>query len=210
MKFDKEFKEAIINLPESEKDKLLFRLLKKDLTLVNRLAFELLSEKSADQRRNELAEKIEKEIYSITENYYTPGYAMMELRYISGMITEHLKITKDKFGEISLNCLMLSKFIELNKERIENARPPRKKHKLCIYIIARAFKILLLKKAIHEDFHLDLEEYIAELHTNIIESHSLMKTAINNGLDVNWFLPDNIPDEIVQIHKEIRQNGFLK
>ena len=210
MKFDKEFKDAIINLPEKEKDKLLFRLLKKDPLLVNRLAFELLSEKSADERRNELAEKIEKEVQQITDHYYSLGYAMMELRYISGMITEHVKITKDKFGEISLNCLMLSTFIEQNRDRIENANPPRKKYKLCIYIVARAFKILLLKKAIHEDFHLDLEEPFEKLRNSIAKTHSLMKTAINNGLDINWFLPNRIPEDIVQIHREIRQNGFLR
>ena len=47
--FDKEFKTAIENLPSTEKDKLIFRLLKKDLDLVNRLYFELVDTES---RRN--------------------------------------------------------------------------------------------------------------------------------------------------------------
>ena len=40
MTFDKDFKEAISHLPSSEKDKLILRLLKKDLVLANRLYFE--------------------------------------------------------------------------------------------------------------------------------------------------------------------------
>lgn len=47
MKFDPEFKKALSQLPSGEKDKLILRLLKHDLTLANRLAFELLSADSA-------------------------------------------------------------------------------------------------------------------------------------------------------------------
>ena len=40
--FDKEFKTAIHNLSDVEKDKLILRLLRKDLDLANRLYFVLL------------------------------------------------------------------------------------------------------------------------------------------------------------------------
>ena len=40
--FDKEFKTAIHNLSDVEKDKLILRLLRKDLDLANRLYFELV------------------------------------------------------------------------------------------------------------------------------------------------------------------------
>ena len=42
MKFSPEFKAAISDLPSAEKDKLIFRLLKKDENLANRIYFELL------------------------------------------------------------------------------------------------------------------------------------------------------------------------
>lgn len=51
MKFDKKFKEAISHLESQEKDKLIFRLLKHDLNLANRLYFELLSTKTVDEKR---------------------------------------------------------------------------------------------------------------------------------------------------------------
>jgi hypothetical protein len=37
-----------------------------------------------------------------------------------------------------------------------------------------------------------------------------MHTAINNELDVNWLISGEIPSNILEIHKEIRQNGFLR
>jgi hypothetical protein len=37
-----------------------------------------------------------------------------------------------------------------------------------------------------------------------------MKTAIHNGLDVNWLINGEIPIDIVAYHKNIRQQGFLK
>lgn len=42
-KYSKEFKEAISRLPSTEKDKLIFRLLKHDMALENRLYFELVN-----------------------------------------------------------------------------------------------------------------------------------------------------------------------
>lgn len=43
MKFPEELKEGISQLPSKEKEKLIFRLLKHDLDLANRLLFELVS-----------------------------------------------------------------------------------------------------------------------------------------------------------------------
>lgn len=43
MTFPKEFKEALSHLPSKEKDKLVLRLLRKDLLLANRLLFELVN-----------------------------------------------------------------------------------------------------------------------------------------------------------------------
>ena len=43
-KLSKKLKEAISNLPDSEKDKLLFKLLPKDQPLCEKLEFELLEQ----------------------------------------------------------------------------------------------------------------------------------------------------------------------
>ena len=120
-----------------------------------------------------------------------------------------LKITKDKFGEISLNLKMLNHLLTINNKRIETVTYS-KAYTLCIYVIARAFKILLLIKAMDEDYFLDFKENLSTLGKLIYDNPFLMHTAIDNDLDVNWLILGEIPENIVAIHKEIRANGFLK
>ena len=133
----------------------------------------------------------------------------MDMRYISGHITEHLKITKDKIGEISLNLQMLNEVISLNKLHILNSKL-QNTHTFCIYVIARAFKILVLINALHEDYRIEFKADLEKLGLLVSENRLLITTAIYNGLDVNWLLENEIPTNIVAIHKEIRSNGFLK
>ena len=54
MKFDQDFKDAIGRLTDKEKDKLILRLLKKDINLANQLYFQLLETRSLEQLRTEI------------------------------------------------------------------------------------------------------------------------------------------------------------
>lgn len=117
--------------------------------------------------------------------------------------------TKDKYGEITLNINFLTESISLNIWYITNSKQ-KDSCTICVYIIARAFKILLLIKAQHEDVNLDFRDAVIELGKHIGENDMLIRYAIHNGLDVNWLLQFEIPEDIVAIHKEIRANGFLK
>lgn len=209
MKFTKEFKEAIVTMPSSEKDKLLLRLLKKDPKLANRLSFELLSEDSVEEKRKEVKAHIASKVSEMHNTFYSIGYLLMDLRFLSGDINEHVSITKDKLGEVTLNIWMLTAFLEKNTHFIEN--PPKgNSYKLSIYIIARAFKILTLIVKLHPDLFLEFREELSQLGKQIGSSPTLMHVAIHNGLDVNWLIKGEIPDDIIQIHREIRQQGFLK
>lgn len=207
--FDKEFKKAISELPSKEKDKLILRLLKKDLGLANRLYFELTDQRTVDDRRNELEEKIKKKIANATSSFWTVGYLMMDMRDISGLITEHVKITKDKFGEASLNLLMLNETLAQNSHRITEASRG-KAHKICTYIVARAFKIMILIQKLHEDYFMDFQEDLHTLGIHFNENQYIMEAAIYNGLDVNWLISGEIPEDIIQQHKDLRANGYLK
>lgn len=207
--FSKEFKKAIEELPSTEKDKLIFRLLKKDLDLVNRLYFELVDTETVEEKRNTFEKIMIKKINHFTERFYSVGYLLQDTRYISGDINEHVKITKDKFGEISLNIKMLNHLLLLNNEKIQN-QSYVKAYTLCIYIIARAFKILVLIKGIDEDYFLDIKDDLATLGNLIGNNPLLMKTATNNQLDINWLINREIPDNIVAFHKNLRHQGFLK
>lgn len=209
MAFDKEFKTALQNLPSTEKDKLILRLLKKDLDLANRLYFELVSTQSVEDCREMIQNNISITTKRMHDRFYSMGYLLMDMRYLSGSITEHVRITKDKFGEISLNLQMLNEIISLNKLHILNSKP-RESYTFSIYIIARAFKILLLINALHEDYRIEFKNDLENLGLNISDNFQLMQLAINNGLNVNWLIQNEIPANIVAIHKEIRSNGFLK
>jgi hypothetical protein len=209
MTFDSEFKKALQLLPDKEKDKLILRLLKHDLQLANRLRFELVDTDSVQDKREIVRNRIIKRIQSATERYYSAGYLLMDVREVSGEINEHVSITKDKIGEIILNCVMLRYMLKLNNEKIA-LETNGKSYTLCIYIIARIFKILMLIQKQHEDLHLEFKEEIEAIGEIIGNNHNLMETAIHNGLDANWLIQFNIPKNIADIHEDLRKNGFLR
>ena len=209
MKFDNDFKEAISHLSSKEKDKLILRLLKKDLILANRLHFELINTNSIDEQRELIEQRIVERSKIIGERFYSMGYLNMDVRYLSGEITEHVKITKDKFGEASLNILLLLETLKNNKHHIERASLG-KSRKFCIAVISRCFKILLLIDKLDKDYLIEFEEDLKKLGLLIGNIDVLMKIAIHHGLDVNWLISANIPEDIVSYHKDLRQRGYLK
>ena len=206
---DIDFKKALQELSEKEKYKLILRLLRRDMDLAEKLYFELVDTDTIEDKRRILESTISKSIQRFSENYHSLDYIAVEMRSISGKISHHVKITKDKFGEISLNLQMLNETIEQNTFSLSHSKP-QKSNKFYNYVIVRAFKILLLIDALHEDFLLDFKEDLERLGVNISKNEMLLKTANYNSLHVNWILDAEIPENIVQIHKEIRAAGFLK
>jgi hypothetical protein len=208
MKFSKEFKEAISHLPEKEKDKLLFRLLKKDPILIKRLEYELIDERTLEDRRDEMEEFVIEQVDVMTNNFHSPGYLNMDIRFLSGYITEHVKVTKDKFGEASLNLLMLNKVLEKNNENLLK-KTPEKNKKLGIAILTRAFKIMIGINKLHEDLFIEFEDDLKLLGQLILQNDHLMKLAIHNGFDVNWLIKADIPEDIAAIQKDLKDRGYL-
>ncbi len=206
---DIDFKKALQKLSDNEKDKLILRLLRRDMDLAEKLYFELVDTDSIEDKRRIMETTISKYIKRFSENYHSLDYIAVEMRSISGKISHHVKITKDKFGEISLNLQMLNEVIEQNSFSLAHSKP-QKSNKFYNYVIVRAFKILLLIDALHEDFLLDFKEDLERLGVNIYKNDMLLKTAKYNSLDVNWILEAEIPENIIQIHKEIKAAGFLK
>ncbi len=206
---DIEFKKALQELPEKEKDKLIFRLLRRDMDLAEKLHFELVDTDSIEDKRRNMETIISNDIKRFSENFHSLDYIAIEMRRISGKISHHVKITKDKFGEISLNLQMLNEVIEQNAFSLTYSKP-QKSIKFYNYVIVRAFKILLLINLLHEDFLLDFKEDLKKLGANISSNKMLLKTASYNSLDINWILEVEIPENILQIHKEIKAAGFLK
>lgn len=208
MKLPDEFKEAISRLSSNEKDKLIFRLLKKDLALANRLLFELVSDKSVEQAREEVKNRLERLIQRNLPNFYSCGVLNMEVRELSGIINDHVSITRDKFGEISLNLFMINSVLATNRQNILSQSEKNAK-KFCTAVIARAFKVMLLIKKLHEDYFIEFQDDLRTFWELIEDNPYLTNVATYNGLDVNWLISGEIPDDIAKIHRDLRDRGFL-
>jgi hypothetical protein len=209
MKLTPEFKKAISELPSSEKDKLIFRLLRKDVDIANRIYFELIDTDSVAEKRLIVENDLIKCINMEAKRYYSPGYVLMETRFSSGKITEHVKITKDKYGEPYLNLLMLNHTLQENKENLKLSTY-KGAYTFNIYVVSRVYKILTQIEALHEDLHIEFYELLEKLGDLFADMPFLMKVAIQNQLDVNWLFKGEIPKDIVAIQKELRANGYLK
>ena len=209
MTFPKEFKEALSHLPSKEKDKLILRLLKKDITLANRLLFELVSTNTVDEQRHKLKNKILIKAKKTAQEFYSIGWLNMDVRYLSGEINEHVKITRDKFGEAHLNIIMINEVLLHNEKNILSTRFNVKTKKFCSAVIARAFKILILISKLDNDYLIEFTEDLQTLGKRISSNKYLMDTAIKSEFDVNWLLIPDIPEDIVTIHKHIREMQLL-
>ncbi|OYT12278.1 MAG: hypothetical protein B6I18_01110 [Bacteroidetes bacterium 4572_112] len=209
MEIDKDFKEALKQMPSKEKDKLVLRLLRKDYILAQKLHFELMAQESIEDKRNLVEDKLINEFKRVDFTKYHPTYIMMILRYMSGDINHHVRVTKDKYGEISLNLLMIKS--TLQKEiTLDTINDSERVYKFCVYIIARMFKIIVMIKSLHEDLQFDFIDDLHDIGQLIGRNPALMKVAIYNTFDVNWIIKNEIPENVKEIHKEIKKMGLLK
>lgn len=192
MKFEEEFKQAIRELPEKEKDKLLLRLLKKDRILALRLEFELLGLESADDKRAALGETIRTRLRS-GQAFGNIQKLIAEMRSLSAQITEHVKITKDKTGEVTLNLLLLNETLLRHTSVIDRARW-EKAQKAATYIATKTLKLLLLIDALHEDYRTDYKEELEKLGELIAKSDLLERAAARNGVEVKWLKEGEWPE----------------
>lgn len=164
-KISPELEEAILNLPQKEKNKLLIRLINKDLLLTEQLEYRLLENTESDLvfRRNEIKERI-----AYLFSHY-PISLYKDLLYYTregaSLINRHAKVTKDKRGELELLIYLFRKAETLVPELKNNWRDQVFKEKFMTYGLARADKMNVLLHALHEDFRVEFEEDIADLRT---------------------------------------------
>lgn len=208
MEYSKEFKAALSNFSPVEKDRLIFRLLKKDKLLSKKLYFELIDTETTDDKRDAMEENVKEKVLLASKYIGNQKYFQTIIRKISAEITEHIKITTDKFGEVSLHILLINEILEnnedLGRQRFDNV------YKLYLYIINKIFRALILVKKLDEDYWMEFDELLADLHKKINSNTYLQKLCINNSLDLNWLKCENIPDNLDQIMKEIKSQGFLR
>lgn len=208
MEYSKEFKQALSEFSSVEKDRLIFRLLKKDKLLSKKLYFELIDPENTDQKRNQMEEIIEEKVLAASRYIGNSKYYLVTIRKISAEITEHIKITTDKFGEISLHLLLVNKILEsnekLNQQRFDNV------YKLYIYLINKIIRALILVKKTDEDYWMEFDELLQAIGFQIHENIYLEKLCITNGFDFNWLKCEHLPDHLDLMIKDIKTQGFLR
>ncbi|MCD1115899.1 deoxyuridine 5'-triphosphate nucleotidohydrolase [Chryseobacterium turcicum] len=208
MEYSKEFKTALSQLSPVEKDRLIFRLLRKDEILSKKLYFELIDHETVDLKRDAMEELIKEKVEYASKYISNQKYFIGLIRKISSQITEHVKVTTDKFGDISLNLLLINEILESN-EKLSRQRF-NDMYKLYLYIINKIVKALALTKKLDEDYWMEIDEYLSVAHDKITNNIYLEKLFINNGVDFNWFSVERIPEHFDLIIKDIKNQGFLK
>ena len=208
MEYSKEFKQALSEFSSIEKDRLIFRLLKKDKLLSKKLYFELIDPETTDQKRDQMEENIREKTTLAAKYIGNPKYYLVIIRRISAEITEHVKVTTDKFGEVYLNLFLVHQILENNdsfaQQRFDNV------YKLYIYLINKIVRALLLIKKIDEDYWMEFDEILGKIDDKVHENRYLEKLFINNGIDFNWLQSENLPENLDLIIKNIKSQGFLR
>ena len=163
-KISKELKQAILEMPEREKDKLLLRLVVKDAMLLKKLNHQLLEDEvDAEEQRKALAEAIEARFQSESFAYWshTPGLVMMEMRDFSGAIGRHVKITQDKYGEIQLLLRLVNMPFRTQAKLLKKEQ--RRAEKFAAYVCKKAQIILQKLNKLDRDFYLEFDQEVNEM-----------------------------------------------
>jgi len=151
---DKDLKKAVLRLPSAEKDKLLLRLVAKDNVLTEQLHFELIEHgATTEDRRHEVREKI---AATALGQYSHPDTWMLKaMRALSSAITHHVRITKDKYGEVELSLYLLNAFFDCQP----SAFRPLNRHneKTCAYVAKRADMLLKKLHKLDPDYFIEFE-----------------------------------------------------
>lgn len=172
MAISEELKRAIVQMPQKEKDKLLLRLIGKDDNLVKRLEFELIEKGDTIQIRRD---DIKRNILKIAQmTHSTPGWMMMDMRNFSGDISQHVKTTKDKYGDIELTLYLLLIFFEHQSAMllIHNSKSDS-----CAEYIAKKTDGLLKKLNKFDpdyfvDFERDMQKLLDYVHTRCSKNYA--------------------------------------
>ena len=207
--FTAEFKAALALLPSKEKDKLLWRLIKRDELLARRLEYELLAPYDAVDKRDELAALIQDQIIAMAGRRARLSSILSQFRYFSGDITRHVYVTKDKVGEITLNFILLQQAMRLlnNTSYMFGGRAVQK---YIVYMLNKLYRTCMLVHKVHIDYHLELEDEAQKLGEIMQANLDLMKYVKHHKFNVDWLIDFDIPEDLDEHYKAIRQEGLLR
>ena len=176
-------------LPAREKDKLLLRLIAKDDLLLEQLTYRHLErEATLDQRAGELRDYYRR-LCGPLEGM-SPGILMMSFRQGSGYITRHVRVTRDKLGEVQLLVDMLHYGLDANLRAMRRQyRNPRRWIKLAQYLCKRLPTTMRKADKLHPDLYLEFEGQLNDLLQLIWDTPELSGEAERTGLARRWEPP---------------------
>lgn len=165
-----ELKEAILNQSQKEKDKLLVRLINKDKKLIEQLHYQLL------ENENDLFNRIQK-VKKALENIFeraqkdvsrkTSSYKHKELttylKSASGLVNEHVGVTKSKDSELDLRLIILEEAFDTYHNLYQENCFGYKSDAHFDYQTARLKAIFSLYDKLHEDLQFEYRERLRNL-----------------------------------------------
>jgi hypothetical protein len=165
-KLEKDLQLAILSMPQKDKDKLLLRLVGKDDILIQQLQFTLVEEgTTVEFRRDEVRTAIDK-LYRL--DAMSSGYLMMDMRYLNSDISRHVRVTKDKYGEVELTLKLLKDCFEKQLKWISKYNS--KTDTLTNYVVKRTDflmkKLVKLHPDIQFDFYSDVNVLLENIYSN--------------------------------------------
>lgn len=167
-----ELKQAIIDLPEKEKNQILIRLINKDQILIEHLHFKLLEDnfdliKRYEDLKNEISILLNENIALINmfNTHVRAKFVLSLIRDLSGRINHFSKVTKNTYYELLLRLFLLvesSKIFntELNEFSVFG-------EKFRIYQVAKLKTTLKLFEKLHEDLKYDVSNIYFESLENL-------------------------------------------
>lgn len=180
-KIHKELEKAILGLPAKEKDKMLLRLIGKNELLTQQLQYQLLENESfLDDRRDE----IKKSIQRVSKMHHdTHSWLMTDMRDLNSRIATHVKVTKDKYGEVELTLYLLNTFFDNQPKLLE--KYSSKSDSLAQYVAKRTEFVLKKLPKLHEDYYIEFERDVNKLLERV-HKYAPAYYAKQMGLPTSW------------------------
>ncbi len=145
-------RQALLALPQREKDQLLARLVAQDAVLTEQLAFRLLEGPDAlATRRAALCALVDDPVRGF---HQTPNDLLVVLRQVQARLAYHSKITGDAFGEVDLSWRLLHNALREQPAHLARLHGPSQP--LLQHLVRRTQEALRLTARLHEDYHLEL------------------------------------------------------
>ncbi|MBO9637772.1 hypothetical protein [Siphonobacter aquaeclarae] len=165
MALDKSLKEAVLRLSKEEKDKMLLRLIGKHKDLQEQLYFQLIEDgDTLPERREHLHAEIDR-LYA--GDYGSAVWLLGAVRKMHAAIAYHVKITKDKYGEVELVIYLLNQCF-VRQAKYTDTHSARSEA-LAEYLVKRTDAVLKKWGKLHPDIRFEFQEemnnLLARCHT---------------------------------------------